>query len=153
MGSPEAPPGGMSSRVSAPENRRSGTKRLGAWFLRRTGSFRTPHSALRTPHSMDRGCSRLEGGGRPDMVGGFIEWLERLGRFADFAGRAIAAIPVALVRRSGEVARQFERVAWGSLPILVVAGVSVGLVTWLQTRRLLVRYGAEATLPSFSTAA
>src|SRR4051794_1544495 len=87
------------------------------------------------------------------MIGGLIERSERLGRFVDFAGRSIWAIPGALVRRVGGVVRQFERVAWGSLPIAVVAGMSVGLVTWLQTRRLLVRYGAEAALPSFSTAA
>ena len=61
------------------------------------------------------------------------------------AGRA--GLPV------GEVVRQFERVAWGSLPIVAVAGLSVGLVTWLQTRRLLVTYGAEATLPSILTVA
>src|SRR5207249_6041200 len=36
---------------------------------------------------------------------------------------------------------------WGSLPIVAIAGMSVGLVTWLQTRRLLLRYGGEALLP------
>jgi phospholipid/cholesterol/gamma-HCH transport system permease protein len=77
-----------------------------------------------------------------------IETLEGLGRFLDFALRTIVAMPGALLRRGGEVLRQFERVALGSLPIVVVAGVSVGLVTWLQTRRLLVTYGVEATLPS-----
>jgi phospholipid/cholesterol/gamma-HCH transport system permease protein len=44
-------------------------------------------------------------------------------------------------------------VAWGSLPIVVVAGLSVGMVTWLQTRRLLVTYGAQASLPSILTVA
>ena len=51
-------------------------------------------------------------------------------------------------RRPGEVLRQFERVAWGGLPVVLAAGVSVGLVTWLQTSRQLVAYGLEATLPS-----
>ena len=76
-----------------------------------------------------------------------------LGRFADFAGRALLAAPGAVVRRPGDVLRQFERVAWGSLPIVGVAGLSVGMVTWLQTRRLLVRYGVESTLPSVLAAA
>ena len=76
------------------------------------------------------------------------ERLEGLGRFAGFAARTLAALPAALPRRPAEVVRQFERVAWGSLPIVAVAGLSVGLVTWLQTRRLLVTYGVEATLPS-----
>jgi len=76
-----------------------------------------------------------------------LAWLEELGRFADFAGRAAAAMPGALVRRPGSVLRQFERVAWGSLPIVTAAGASVGLVTWLQVRRLLTTFGAESTLP------
>ena len=87
------------------------------------------------------------------MLDGVIDQLERLGRFVDFSFRATGAIPGATVRRGAEVVRQFERVAWGSLPIVAVAGMSVGLVTWLQTRRLLVTYGVEATLPSILTVA
>jgi phospholipid/cholesterol/gamma-HCH transport system permease protein len=37
---------------------------------------------------------------------------------------------------------------WGSLPLVTAAGLSVGLVSWLQTRRLLQTYGSEALLPS-----
>jgi phospholipid/cholesterol/gamma-HCH transport system permease protein len=73
--------------------------------------------------------------------------------FIEFAMRVLIAMPRAIVVRSGDVVRQFERVAWGSLLIVTAAGVSVGLVTWLQTRRLLVTYGAEATLPSILTVA
>ncbi len=87
------------------------------------------------------------------MLGGVIEQFEWLGRFIDFSLRALGAMPRASVRRAAEVVRQFERVAWGSLPIIAVAGLSVGLVTWLQTRRLLVTYGVEATLPSILTVA
>ncbi|MHC5540023.1 MlaE family ABC transporter permease [Singulisphaera rosea] len=79
--------------------------------------------------------------------------LEDLGRFADFATRTILAMPIALIRRPGDVVRQFERVSLGSLPIILIAGLSVGLVTWLQTRRLLVTYGVEATLPSILSVA
>src|SRR3954463_7804433 len=79
--------------------------------------------------------------------------LIQLGLFVDFAGEAMRAIPRATWGRAGEVMRQFERVAWGSLGIVSVAGLSVGLVTWLQTRRLLVTYGAQATLPSILTVA
>jgi phospholipid/cholesterol/gamma-HCH transport system permease protein len=74
--------------------------------------------------------------------------LERMGAFVDFCGQAILAMPSVAFRRSGELLRQFERVSWGSLPIVVVAGASVGLVSWLQTRRLLVTYGSESLLPS-----
>ena len=57
--------------------------------------------------------------------------------------------PGAVVHRPGEVIRQFEQVAVRSLPIVLGAGFSVGLVAWLQTHRLLVAHGAESTLPSF----
>jgi phospholipid/cholesterol/gamma-HCH transport system permease protein len=87
------------------------------------------------------------------MIGGIVDRLEELGRFVDFALQAIGVMPGVLVRRLGDVLRQFERVAWGSLPIIMVAGISVGLVTWLQTHRQLATYGIEATLPSFLTPA
>lgn len=78
-----------------------------------------------------------------------IEHLEQLGRFLDFAAFTLASIPSALVFRIGEVIWQFEQVAVKSLPIVLGAGVSVGLVTWYQTHRLLVANGAESALPSF----
>lgn len=75
--------------------------------------------------------------------------LVEFGRFLEFAARVLVALPGGLVRRPGDVLRQFERIAWGSWPLVVAAGVSVGLVTWMQAHRLLIRYGLEATLPSF----
>lgn len=83
------------------------------------------------------------------IVGG----LRSLGEFVDFAARVAMAMPGAALRRPGSVIRQFERVCWGGLPIVAAAGASVGLVTWLQTRRLLVEYGVESTLPSVLAAA
>ncbi len=71
-----------------------------------------------------------------------------LGRFVDFSLRTLLALPGALRRRPGAILRQFERVAWGSLPLVLVAGLSVGLVTWMQTRRQLARYELESALPS-----
>jgi phospholipid/cholesterol/gamma-HCH transport system permease protein len=85
------------------------------------------------------------------MVDTVLAPLVQLGVFVDFGGRTLAAVPRTLWVRASEVVRQFERVAWGSLPIVIVAGLSVGMVTWLQTHRLLVTYGAEATLPSVLT--
>lgn len=74
--------------------------------------------------------------------------LIRVGECLDFAGRVLFALPLVAFRRPGDLLRQFERVLWGGLPLALAAGLSVGLVTWLQTRRLLVEYGVEATLPS-----
>lgn len=82
------------------------------------------------------------------MLAVLVDRLVTLGRFADFALSVVGALPHALRRRAAETMSQFERVTWGGLPIAIAAGLSVGLVTWIQTRRLLVDYGIEATLPS-----
>jgi phospholipid/cholesterol/gamma-HCH transport system permease protein len=76
-------------------------------------------------------------------------WLDACWGFCSFAARVCGSIPLAIVRHSGEMVAQFEHVAVRSLPIVLGAGLSVGMVTWLQTHRLLVQYGAESTLPSF----
>jgi phospholipid/cholesterol/gamma-HCH transport system permease protein len=83
------------------------------------------------------------------MKAGFILWLESFGSFIDFVFQTCASVPGAVFRRLGEVVRQFEHVAVHSVPIVVGAGLSVGVVAWFQTHRLLVAHGAEATLPSF----
>lgn len=82
-----------------------------------------------------------------------IDALAAWGRFLDLSLRTILGLPRALVNRPSAWLRQFERMAWGSLPIVVVAGLSFGIVTWFQTRRLLVSYGLEDTLPSVLSAA
>ncbi len=87
------------------------------------------------------------------MIVALAARLERFGRFVGFAAESLAALPLVAFRRPGEVVRQFERVAWGSLPIAGAAGGSIGLVTWLQARRLLITYGAESNLPSVLAAA
>jgi len=82
------------------------------------------------------------------MIGAVVVRLEHFGRFVGFAAETVVAMPAALIRRPAEVLRQFERVALGGLPVVAAAGTSVGLVTWLQVRRLLAEYGAEQNLPS-----
>ena len=87
------------------------------------------------------------------MFGLVIDRLERFGRFVGFALQTIAAMPGVLYTRPSAAIRQFERVALGGLPVVAAAGTSVGLVTWLQVRRLLATYGAEENLPSVLSAA
>ncbi len=82
---------------------------------------------------------------RVDDVG----WLDGFVGLTAFAVRATGSIPGALIWHAREVIGQFEQVAVRSLPIVLGAGLSVGLVTWLQTHRLLAEHGAESTLPSF----
>lgn len=78
-----------------------------------------------------------------------MEWM----RFPDFALRVGCAMPGALWRRPGELIAQFDRVFLAGLPIVLAAGVCVGLVTWLQTRGQLSSYGLEANLPGILAAA
>jgi phospholipid/cholesterol/gamma-HCH transport system permease protein len=83
------------------------------------------------------------------MAGPAVLWLEAFGSFVDFCWRACLRAPGALAHRPSDVIAQFEQVAVKSLPIVIGAGLSVGMVAWLQTYRLLAVHGAESTLPSF----
>ena len=87
------------------------------------------------------------------MVSRLFDPFEAFGRFVEFSWRVFVATPAGAVRRLGELARQFERVALGSLPLVASAGLSVGAVTWIQTHRLLATYGFAANLPSVLAAA
>jgi len=82
-----------------------------------------------------------------------VPWLLGFGRLVDFCARACWSAPGVLIQRPGDVLAQFEQVAVRSLPIVVGAGLSVGMVAWLQTYRLLAVHGAESTLPSFLSVA
>jgi phospholipid/cholesterol/gamma-HCH transport system permease protein len=92
-----------------------------------------------------------------DVVGWMIAapWraLEHGAGIAWFCADAVRGIPRSVRLRPGEFVRQFERVAWGTLPLAVAAGSSVGVVTWLHTRRVLAQFGQEASLPSFLSVA
>ena len=78
-----------------------------------------------------------------------LDQLLGLGRFADFVLRACFALPGTIIKRPGALMKQFERVAWGSFSLVAAAGVSIGLVMWMQTQRQLARFELESTLPSF----
>ena len=77
----------------------------------------------------------------------------RFGEFVDFSLRVVRAFPGVIFLRVNTRLEQFERVVWGGLAIVVISGASVGLVTWMQTRRLLMTYGVESTLPSILSVA
>lgn len=76
-------------------------------------------------------------------------WLAAKAGFVGFVARTLAALPLAIFGRPGEVIHQFEQVAVKSLPIVLGAGFSVGVIAWLQTHRALAATGAESMLPSF----
>ena len=87
------------------------------------------------------------------VLGGFLDLLVTFGRFVAFGLLVLRAFPGVIVCRLHSLLDQFERVVWGGLPIVLISGASVGLVTWMQTRRLLLTYGVESTLPSILSVA
>jgi phospholipid/cholesterol/gamma-HCH transport system permease protein len=62
---------------------------------------------------------------------GPLDFLEQLGRFAAFAGRAVPAA-LAAARRPAEFLRQLHGILLGALPLGLVAGLALGVVVWLH---------------------
>ena len=58
------------------------------------------------------------------MVAVLRALLMSMSAFVDFSARTTLALPRAAVARSAEVLRQFDRVTWGGIPIVAVAGLS-----------------------------
>jgi phospholipid/cholesterol/gamma-HCH transport system permease protein len=69
------------------------------------------------------------------------------GEVVEYVLEAVGGAFASITRRPGAILEQFERVALGSVGLIAVAGLSIGLVTWLQLHRLLAAYGFEASLP------
>jgi phospholipid/cholesterol/gamma-HCH transport system permease protein len=67
-----------------------------------------------------------------------FEVIEETGHLAQFACRAVLALPSALVN-PGETLRQLYRVLIGSLPIALLAGLAIGLVLWMHVRNVITR--------------
>src|SRR5437762_11156421 len=72
------------------------------------------------------------------------EFLESLGRFADFSLRALPAT-VAAFRRPGELLRQLHRIYLGALPLGIVSGLALGVVIWMHLHGVLLRLGPGYT--------
>ena len=76
-----------------------------------------------------------------------LRHLESVGRYAAFALRALAAVPLALAR-PGEALRQFYATLTGALPLAAVAGLAVGVVLWMHLRGVLYRFLPSLPMPS-----
>ena len=72
--------------------------------------------------------------------------LVRTGRFTLFLLRCVVSLPGALAYPR-QMINQCQRVALGSLPLVLVTAVSVGVVIWLQGRTQMSQYEMEAQLP------
>lgn len=57
-----------------------------------------------------------------------------------------------LTKRSKLCLVHWEKTAWGSLGVIMAAGISAGVVTWLQLSEILKTYGATGRLPSLLAA-
>ena len=79
-----------------------------------------------------------------------IKYLESAGELILFA---VAAVRRALrpPYEGRMLAIQLAEVGWRSLPLLLASGFAVGLVTVLHTRSTLVRFGAQAMIPSLQS--
>jgi phospholipid/cholesterol/gamma-HCH transport system permease protein len=75
-----------------------------------------------------------------------LDTLNRLGTFAIFTGQALLSLPAGLLR-PGAVWQQLCGVLLGTLPLALVAGAALGIVSWLQIRGLLFNFRSEALLP------
>jgi len=80
------------------------------------------------------------------MISRTAKSLEQVGQYFFFALRVLALLPSAF-RRPTDLVQQCERIGIGSLPLVAAAGMSIGVVSWLQTRTLLANYGSESQLP------
>lgn len=73
--------------------------------------------------------------------------LVRVGAFLEFSGRCILVLPFGFLRPAA-VWQQLYGALVGTLPLVLVAGCTIGVVSWLQLRNLLSLFNSETLLPS-----
>jgi phospholipid/cholesterol/gamma-HCH transport system permease protein len=78
------------------------------------------------------------------LVGGFFEWFGSLGVFSWQVFKAAVTPPY----EWRELIRQLDEVGSKSLPLVAMAGASVGAVLSMEARSSLSHFGAKAMLPS-----
>lgn len=69
-----------------------------------------------------------------------LDFLESLGRFAQFGLRSLLGLPSA-IRRPAECAIQLQRIFLGALPLGLVGGLALGAVTYIHLRGPLIAVG------------
>jgi phospholipid/cholesterol/gamma-HCH transport system permease protein len=81
-----------------------------------------------------------------------INFLDAIGQFTLFAGRALVAAFASVVR-PGAWLQQLYNVLIGALPLGTVTGIALGAVVWMHTHAALARTGAQEFLPTVLAAA
>ncbi|HEX4169706.1 MAG TPA: ABC transporter permease [Bryobacteraceae bacterium] len=74
----------------------------------------------------------------------YLEFIGDVGLFAWLAARRAFLRPFEFLT----IWRQIDEVGWKSLPLVVSSGFAVGLVLTFHTRNSLIRFGAEAMIPT-----
>jgi phospholipid/cholesterol/gamma-HCH transport system permease protein len=69
-----------------------------------------------------------------------MDFLEQTGRFAEFAGRALTAT-LAVLGRPRLAVRQLYHIYLGAFPLVLVAGLALGIVIWMHLHGVLARLG------------
>jgi phospholipid/cholesterol/gamma-HCH transport system permease protein len=80
---------------------------------------------------------------------GYLDFAGKVGLFAVRAARRAVVPPFEGVM----IWRGIEEVGWKSLPLVLASGFALGVVLTLHTRSSLVRFGAEAMIPTFQAVA
>jgi len=81
---------------------------------------------------------------RPNPVVAMLEWFGELGSFVWTVLRTAVIPPF----QTAEFVRQLDEIGAKSLPLVALAGSSIGVVLALETRYSLVRFGAKTLLPT-----
>ncbi len=81
---------------------------------------------------------------RPNPVIATLEWFGELGIFTWTVIRSAVTAPFQIT----EFIRQLDEIGAKSLPLVALAGSSIGVVLALETRYSLVRFGAKSLLPA-----
>lgn len=81
---------------------------------------------------------------RPNPVIATLEWFGELGIFTWTVLRAAVTPPFQIA----EFIRQLDEIGAKSLPLVALAGSSIGVVLALETRYSLARFGAKSLLPA-----
>ena len=79
----------------------------------------------------------------------YLEFIGEVGQFAWLAARRAVLRPFEFRM----IWSQIEEVGWKSLPLVLASGFAVGLVLTFHTRNSLIRFGAEAMIPTVQSLA
>jgi phospholipid/cholesterol/gamma-HCH transport system permease protein len=113
--------------------------------MRNLASMLSPLGSTVTRVSLeDEGSTETVGSIIKGLVLGPLEWVGELGAFCFRSAKAAMTPPF----EWKELLRQLDEVGAKSLPLVLLAGSAIGVVSSLRTRESLERFGAKSLLPA-----